>query len=48
MAGVQVLSWTTADEVLTPKWRELIETLRTTDADSVRALARELVVTKGR
>lgn len=47
MSGVQVLSWATADEVLTPKRRELIETLRTTDADSVRALARELGRDKG-
>lgn len=47
MSGVQVLSWATADEVLTPKRRELIETLRTTDADSVRALARELDRDKG-
>ena len=47
MSGVQVLSWATADEVLTPKRRELIETLRTTETDSVRALARELRRDKG-
>ena len=47
MSGVQVLNWATADEVRTPKRRELVETPRTADADSVRALARELARDKG-
>jgi len=40
MDGVQVLSLESAEKVLTPKRRELIETLRTHDIDSVRHLAR--------
>lgn len=40
MEGVQVLSFESAEKVLTPKRRELIETLRTEDVESVRHLAR--------
>jgi predicted transcriptional regulator len=42
MSGVQVISWESAETVLTPKRRELIETLRETAPESVRGLAREL------
>ena len=42
MSGVQVISWESAETALTPKRREIIETLRDIDPDSVRALAREL------
>jgi predicted transcriptional regulator len=42
MSGVQVISWESAETVLTPKRRELIETLRETTPESVRGLAREL------
>lgn len=42
MTGVQILSWENATTVLTPKRREIIETLRTTEVESIRALAREL------
>ena len=42
MTGVQVISWEAADEVLTPKRRELIEALRNSKVESVRALAREV------
>lgn len=47
MSGVQVISWDTADKVLSPKRRELIETLQRTDAESVRGLARQLGRDKG-
>jgi predicted transcriptional regulator len=47
MSGVQVLSWDTADKVLSPKRRELIETLQQTDVESVRGLARQLGRDKG-
>jgi len=42
MSGVQVISWESAETALTPKRREIIETLREIEPDSVRALAREL------
>jgi len=42
MSDVQVISWESAETILTPKRRELIETLRETDPESVRALARTL------
>ena len=42
MSGVQVISWDSAETVLTSKRRELIETLRETTPESVRGLAREL------
>lgn len=42
MSDVQVISWESAETVLTPKRRELLETLRETDPESVRALARKL------
>jgi len=42
MSGVQVISWESAETALTPKRREIIETLREVDPGSVRALAREL------
>ena len=42
MTGVQVISWESAQTALTPKRREIIETLRAEDVDSVRALARLL------
>ena len=42
MSGVQVISWESAETVLTPKRREIIEALRETTPESVRALAREL------
>jgi len=42
MSGVQVISWDSAETVLTPKRREIIETLRETTPESVRGLAREL------
>lgn len=47
MEGVQVLSFESAERVLTPKRRELIETLRTHDVDSVRELARRVDRDKG-
>uniref|UniRef100_A0A7D5GQA5 Helix-turn-helix domain-containing protein n=2 Tax=Natrinema halophilum TaxID=1699371 RepID=A0A7D5GQA5_9EURY len=42
MEGVQVLSLESAETVLTPKRRELIETLRSEDVESVRDLARRV------
>ncbi|SNR45673.1 HVO_A0114 family putative DNA-binding protein [Halorubrum vacuolatum] len=42
MEGVQIITWETADEVVTPKRREIIELLGRTDVPSVRALSREL------
>lgn len=42
MPGVQVITWEVADEILTRKRRELIETLRTSEVESVRGLAREV------
>jgi len=42
MEGAQVISQTTADEVLTAKRCELIAELRAQDVDSVRGLARAL------
>lgn len=42
MTGVQVISWESAQTALTPKRREIIETLRSEDVDSVRGLARLL------
>jgi len=42
MSGVQVVSWETAQEVLTPKRRELVEELRRNPPKSVRQLARTL------
>lgn len=42
MTGVQVISWDSAETVLTPKRREIVETLREMEPDSVRGLAREL------
>lgn len=42
MESVQVISFETAERVLTPKRREIIETLRTVEVESVRQLAREL------
>ncbi|SDY97605.1 HVO_A0114 family putative DNA-binding protein [Halopenitus persicus] len=47
MSGVQVISWDTADKVLSPKRREIIETLRAEDVESVRGLARKLDRDKG-
>lgn len=47
MPGVQVISWESADEVLTPKRREIIEALRVGEVESVRGLARELGRDKG-
>lgn len=47
MAGVQVISWETANEVLTPKRKEIIETLREREVGSVRDLARVLERDKG-
>lgn len=47
MTGVQVIGQDTADEVLTERRREIIETLRTVDVGSVRGLARELGRDKG-
>ncbi|GAA0512323.1 ArsR family transcriptional regulator [Halorubrum ezzemoulense] len=42
MEGVQVISWESAEIALTPKRREIIETLREKEIGSVRGLAREL------
>jgi len=47
MESVQVLSLESAERVLTPKRRELIEVLRTEDIDSVRDLARAVSRDKG-
>jgi predicted transcriptional regulator len=47
MPGVQVISWETADKILSPKRRELIETLQGGDVESVRGLARQLDRDKG-
>lgn len=47
MDGVQIISLETAERVLTPKRRELIETLRSQDVDSVRDLARQVGRDKG-
>jgi len=47
MEGVQIISHTTAREVLTPKRRELVATLRDEDISSVRELARHLERDKG-
>jgi len=47
MSGVQVISWDTAQEVLTPMRRELIEQLRESPPDSVRSLGRDLGRDKG-
>lgn len=47
MDGVQILSFESAEKVLTPKRRELIETLRTEDIESVRHLARQVDRDKG-
>jgi predicted transcriptional regulator len=47
MDGVQVLSLESANRALTPKRREIIETLRVKDVDSVRDLARRLDRDKG-
>ena len=47
MEGVQVISLEQAEEVLTPKRREIIDRLREDDYDSVRALARALDRDKG-
>lgn len=42
MSGVQVISWETAQEVLTPKRREVVGVLGRTSPNSVRELSREL------
>jgi hypothetical protein len=42
MSGVQVISWETAQEVLTPKRREVVEILGQMSPNSVRELSREL------
>jgi predicted transcriptional regulator len=47
MDGVQVLSFESAEKVLTPKRRELIEAIRTEDVESVRQLARLVDRDKG-
>ena len=47
MGGVQVLSFESAQRVLTPKRRELIETLRAKEVESVRHLARAVGRDKG-
>lgn len=47
MEEVQVISLEQAEEVLTPKRREIINQLRENDYDSVRALARALNRDKG-
>lgn len=47
MDGVQVISHESAEVVLTPKRREVIETLRSADVESVRGLARRLDRDKG-
>ena len=47
MEGVQVLSLESAERVLTPKRRELIEVLRSEDVESVRDLARRVDRDKG-
>ncbi len=47
MEGVQVLSFESAERVLTEKRRELIETLRSEDVESVRQLAELLARDKG-
>jgi len=47
MDGVQILSFESAEKVLTPKRRELIKALRTEDIESVRHLARYVDRDKG-
>jgi len=47
MEGAQILSVESAETVLTPKRRELIETLRREDVQSVRDLARRVARDKG-
>jgi len=47
MEGTQIISFESAEKVLTPKRREIIDTLRTEDIDSVRDLARTLGRDKG-
>lgn len=47
MDGVQILSFESAEKVLTPKRRELIEALRTEEIESVRHLARQVDRDKG-
>ena len=47
MSGVQVISWETAQEVLTPKRREVVEILGQMSPNSVRELSRELDRDKG-
>lgn len=47
MEGAHVLSLESAEEVLTPKRRELIELLRAEEVDSVRELARCVERDKG-
>jgi predicted transcriptional regulator len=47
MSGVQVLTLEQAEDVLTPRRRELIDELRQRTHESVRALARELDRDKG-
>lgn len=42
MSGVQVISWETAQEVLTPKRREVVGVLGRMSPSSVRELSREL------
>jgi predicted transcriptional regulator len=42
MPRVQVINWEAAEEVLTPKRREQIETLRNSEVESVQGLAREV------
>ena len=47
MDSVQILSLESAERVLTPKRREIIEILRTEEVESVRGLARQLERDKG-
>lgn len=47
MEGAQVLSLESAERVLTPKRRELIEVLRSEEIESVRELARSVGRDKG-
>lgn len=47
MDGVQILSLESAEAVLSPKRRELIDVLRAEDVDSVRGLARRVGRDKG-
>lgn len=47
MDNVQIISVDSAETVLTPKRRELIEILRTADVESVRELARRADRDKG-